>query len=198
MILINGYTIDASVRRAHELNSTTTDRPIEDGSVISDHRVKQPRLYTMEGIVSNTPLGAVEAIRTAAGLAVGVDVPNNDGLPPVDDALAFLEDLFESGERVRIVTKEKTLDNMVLLSLRTPKDRDTGDALRFFGTWKQIQTVTNIRAFVPVTVRRAVRKRKLGTRPAAVPSEQDPPRPEPPKELRSRLYDGESLFKLPL
>lgn len=47
---------DAVLSESHDLSSTPTTFPLEDGSVISDHIVQNPIMLTMTGVISDTPL----------------------------------------------------------------------------------------------------------------------------------------------
>lgn len=136
-VMINNFVIDVSVREDHSFESEVTDYPVESGGSFSDNIRRQPISVTMEGIVSNTPIGDVEAIR-------GI---NTEDLPEVSAAKAYavLRGVWESGEPVTIRTSLGTFENMALQSLSVPRDGDTGDALRFTAVFQQIVTVTNKR-----------------------------------------------------
>lgn len=50
------FQFDATLNEAHNLNSTPTMFPLEDGSVISDHIVQNPIQISLTGLVTDTPL----------------------------------------------------------------------------------------------------------------------------------------------
>lgn len=50
--------LDAVVTVQFTFSVEVTDHPIEDGSVVSDHAIKQPVLITVDGVVTETPIDA--------------------------------------------------------------------------------------------------------------------------------------------
>lgn len=79
--------VDVTIFESHSLNSKVTDNPIEDGSSISDHIIKLPRRFSMEGIVSNTP---ITLLGSAAGTAFGLTgFAATEALPGVAGAVAI-------------------------------------------------------------------------------------------------------------
>jgi len=56
VIQIGHVAVDASFHEIHEMSGETTDHPVEDGSNISDHVILNPRVFSMEGVVTNQPL----------------------------------------------------------------------------------------------------------------------------------------------
>jgi len=58
--------LDATLQEVHERTSRVTDHPIEGGSTIQDHIVRNPRRLTMEGYITDTPLsGGSVGVTTA-------------------------------------------------------------------------------------------------------------------------------------
>src|SRR5690606_1988974 len=102
-------------------------------------------VVTLEGIVSDTPIGTLAALR-------GEDVR------PSDDAFARLLAIRDAREPVTIETSLRVFENMVLQSLSVPRSAQTGDALRFRATFQQIQLVTNERTMIEVAVPRGAKK----------------------------------------
>jgi hypothetical protein len=148
-VYIDGYLIDAALSEGHKLSSTVTKYPTESGSKISDHIQNEPRAVTIEGIVSDTPIGNVATVRAnATASATGA----LDFLP-TDEALAKLEALWESREPVTVQTSlvgGKTYESMALTDLDIPVDETTGHALRFTAVFEQIKIVQNNRTIVRV------------------------------------------------
>ena len=50
-------TLDISERETHTLSAMVTENEIEDGSVVSDHIRKNPRSVTIDGFISEFPVG---------------------------------------------------------------------------------------------------------------------------------------------
>ena len=53
---IGDIVIDASITETHVLENEITDHPVEQGANISDHSRPLPDSFTMECVVSNTPI----------------------------------------------------------------------------------------------------------------------------------------------
>lgn len=168
MVTIKGFLIDAAPVETHTLDSATTDHPIEDGADVTDHIRVLPDRVTIEGIVSNTPIGLAAEVRSSAsqflvestGGEITADTPLR-GLP-ADDALALLKQIRADREPVTVVTTIETYENMVMESLTIPQG--TGDALQFRATFREIQIVKTERTSIPVSVPRGEKKTNLGTK----------------------------------
>lgn len=163
MIIIADLELDASISEQHGFESEVTEHPVEEGADIADHVRARPIVVTIEGVVSDAPIGPVATRRTANAL-------------PSDDALAKLLAIRDAREPVTIQTTlgnkspnevGKVYQNMVLTSLSIPRDSATGFALRFSATFTQIQLVTNERTTVRVSVPRGAKKVNLGNKPSA-------------------------------
>jgi hypothetical protein len=156
MILIDNHVFDAALFETHRRDSEVTEFPVESGADFTDHIRRLPIEVEIEGIVSDTPIGQVALLRELDG---------GSGVLPSEEALAKLEQIYERRQPVTIQTSKKLYERMAMTSLEIPVDRETGKALRFTATFRQIKVVTNqriaIRA-VPV----AQGTRKQGQQPA--------------------------------
>lgn len=143
---IDGFLIDAALTEGHKYSAQLTKYPVESGSQIADNVTKDPTVVTIEGIVSDTPLGnALQARQSAQS--------NPDAtfeFLPSDEALAVLERIYDDEEPVTVETSLKRYENMVLIDLDIPVDGETGDALRFTATFEQVTIRTNRRTTVRV------------------------------------------------
>lgn len=148
LITINDYVIDASLTETHTFESDVTEYPVEQGSAISDNVRPKPVVVVIEGIVSDTPIGKMVDLRNNQGDAGGMNF-----LPSVD-ALAALLAIRDARQPVTIATTLQRFENMVLINLEVPRDRQTGAALRFTATFQQITIVTNARTTVRVAALR--------------------------------------------
>ena len=175
MILINGFLIDAAPVETHSLNSVTTEHPVEEGADVTDHIRISPDMLTIEGLVSNTPIGEVAVVREnespflteVTGGVVTADTPLR-GVPS-DDAFAFLKAIRAKREPVEVITNIATYRNMVMIGLSVPQD--STDALRFRATFQEIQIVKTDRTAVPVEIPRAQKKSKRGKKSSEVVKE---------------------------
>lgn len=171
MILVAGFAIDASVTEDHTARNEVTDNPVESGAVMTDHVRRMPATLTLECIVSDSPLGQVEALR-------------GEGTVPSVDARAHLESLLANPEPFTVVTSIRTYENMVIESLSEPRRAGIGHAMRFTATLRQITIVTNERTTVQVAVPRAAKKVNRGHR-AAKKAPTQAPLP-PPKAVENQ------------
>ncbi len=152
MLIIDGYTVDAALTENHNLSADVTEFPVEDGSTISDHVIVKPRQYSCTGVISNSPLAAIAALRNAA-------------TEPATEGRQILEAILETKKVITIQTTLRSYANMVMESLSFEESSTTGDALRFAASFRQITITTNIRSKQTVrAVRIAKSKQDLGNR----------------------------------
>lgn len=158
MLLIDNFLIDASLSESHNRESEVTEFPVESGADFTDHIRQLPVEIEIEGIVSATPIGRVALLR---------DLDGGSGILPTEEALAHLERIFERRQPVTVQTDLQLYERMAMTSLQIPRDRETGKALRFTATFRQIRVITNQRI-----ARRADPigggNQKLGPKPAGV------------------------------
>jgi hypothetical protein len=154
----SGLSLDAAQIINPTFDSEVTDYPVESEADHVDNVRPRPVVLQLEGIVSDTPIG-------------------ESAVPPVDEfgtrrsveALAFLLETRKNRALVTVRTPELDYRNMAIESLQVRQDPDTGDALFFTATFKQVRIVTNERATIRVSVPRARKKVNLGNK-AAIPA----------------------------
>jgi hypothetical protein len=156
MLKIDGYIIDASVVEEHSFDADVTEHPVESGANIADHVRSKPARVTIDGVVSDTPIGNVADLRIA----------DDPGALPSNDAFTRLLLIRQLREPVTIETDIRTYDNMVLQSLSVPRSKETGEALMFRATFVEVIIITNERTSVRVAVPRAKNKTNLGEKPS--------------------------------
>ncbi len=150
-IFIDGYEIDVTTSETHEFDSEITADPVEKGSDITDNQRLLPDSVTLTGVVSDTPIGDLANRRV-------------DGEVNSQFALDFLLEVREARQPVTIETSLRTYTNMLMKNLSVPKDAETGDALVFTATFREVRIVTNDRTTIEVALPRAKRKRNIGTK----------------------------------
>ena len=128
-IIINGTTIvviDVRVSETHDFSSRTTDYPVEDGSVLSDHVIVDPFTISMTGVVSNTPLPKT-----------GTEESTTDNGERRSD-VAYQE-LVTANRTKKTVVYDSTLASYsgILTSLSFSKDNTTGESISFSATFKE-------------------------------------------------------------
>lgn len=157
-VLIGGYVIDVTVNENHQFDSDVTEYPVETGGDITDNVRPKPIIVTLDGVVSDTPIGTIATLRDSQG-----DNGQQDFLPSAD-ALAALLAIREAREPVSITTTLQSFDNMVMTGLEVPRDASTGAALRFSATFQQVIFVTNDRTTVRVATPSNGKQVKLGNK----------------------------------
>jgi hypothetical protein len=156
MIMIDGFPVDVAERETFDLRSTITGFPVESGGEIADHIQNEPYAITLEGRVSDTPLGEIELLRGV------LDEDGRLASKPSTDAFAFFLAVRKRRQPVTIVCSRGTFESMALEQLSVNDDRDSGDALVFVASFKQIIVVTNQRTSTRVAEPRAQSKLGLG------------------------------------
>ena len=172
--IIDQLVLDASIKEEHSAEVDVTDHAVEQGSSITDHARPKPEEVTIEGVVSNTPLNRFQTLRAESfdGVAWQTSAAVNAvrGMPgAAESAYRALRDLRDTPKLVTIVTALRTYDNMLLTSLKVPRDAQTGDCLRFEAKFKQVRIVTNGVTVVATKVTKAVPKKTVGTTPTITP-----------------------------
>jgi hypothetical protein len=160
MVTIDGFEIDCAIREEHLFQSDVTEHPVESGSDIADHIRPKPPTVSIEGVVSDDPIGPI------AGRRGDLNASGRLEFSPTVDALAFLKAIYAERRVVTIVTGLGTYEDMALPELSIPRDAKTGAALRFMATFRQVRFVTNERTTVSVAVPLAAKKADRGHRPA--------------------------------
>ena len=158
-VLINNYVIDVATSEDHAFDSEVTEYPVEQGGDITDNVRPKPITVTLEGIVSDTPIGPIADLRNSQG-----DNGQLDYLPS-HDALAVLLAIRDAREPVSITTTLQSFDNMVMTGLSIPRDAATGAALRFTATFQQVIFVSNNRTTVRTATPANAAPRNLGNKP---------------------------------
>lgn len=147
--------LDATLSATPSLTQETTDHPIEDGSLITDHAVVRPRTYAMRGMVSNHPIkegaGGTNSVElfTAPGFGVNRFVVTQEGGEDVSDdlraktAFDMFTDIVENNRLVRISYDLEILENMICTSASFPRDTRTAESLLFDLEFKQVKFVSS-------------------------------------------------------
>ncbi len=156
MVSIDGYPVDLFVTEEHAFEADVTEHPVERGGVVTDNTRLKPPTLSLEGVVSDSPLGTVATDPSRTGSSL-----------PSEDALAKLMQIRDAREPVVITTALRRYENMGLVSLSIPKSAGTGKALRFKASFKQITIVSNKRTTVKTAAPRSKKKTKRGLKPSA-------------------------------
>ena len=161
-------TIDATMKDSRSFSNKITEKPIEDGSCVSDALILNNTKYTLQGIVSNTPI--VNALKqdvtveissgflnTASQFLNGYTTENSTvKTTPVKsdtyvlNAYNFLTNLMSSSKVFSVkITGYPELKNLLPTSLHVDFDQESGDALHFNLEFEKIKMVSSKTTTVP-------------------------------------------------
>lgn len=129
--------IDATLTQQHSKSVELTKYPVEDGTSVSDHAIRKPDAYRLDGIITNTP------VVTAEEMSNGI----NDRR--AETARDILEGIVAARKPVTIDAGSRVLDNMVMTSLEIPRDASLGDCTRFMASLEEIVTVKTETSALP-------------------------------------------------
>ena len=135
-VQIDGFPVDASLSESHDYDDEVTQFPVEKGSDITDNKRKRPLKVTIEGLVTDTPLGQFARHST-----------RQSGLP-TDTARAKLLAVRDADEPIIIVTSLDLYKNMLLTSLSFPREGGEPHQLHFKVEFVQVTFITNNRTTV--------------------------------------------------
>jgi hypothetical protein len=128
--------LDASPEQLHRMTAQATDHEVESGIAVTDHVRAEPKLLTLQVIVSNTSLRADLA-----------------GPSRARDAWAVLEDAEARGLVAVVTTPLKTYSSMVLIEAQAPVTALDGSWLRAELTFKELRLVQTQTVADPVPAR---------------------------------------------
>jgi hypothetical protein len=65
---VHGLLLDASPSRQHTVSAQVTEHPVERGAPATDYIRPMPRRLTVEGFITNTPIGAPPVVKEIAAV----------------------------------------------------------------------------------------------------------------------------------
>lgn len=166
MVIIDGFPLDCTLTEEHNYESEATTYPVESGAEITDHIRPRPTIVNIEGIVTDTPLETVAALRPNKA-ARTIEIENPDGeteIVPVRElkyshlAIDHMLEIHESREPVKLETAIKTYKRMVMTSF-SPKKQ--GDSVHITATFQEVIFVTNRRTVIKVAVPQHAKKKVI-------------------------------------
>jgi hypothetical protein len=163
--------IDVVASETHNGSAEVTEHPVESGANKTDHVRPRPVELRIEGLVSNAAVTPQQSlVYDAERHAFDVE---SDG--QADDRAQVARDILEgirtrgdvvalqlgsaaqaqeSGARFSgrgaIRSTARLYEDLAIVELSFPRDRSTGDALRFSATFRQIETATSQTVDAPV------------------------------------------------
>lgn len=152
---IDGYPIDVVISEMPKFTADVTNFPSEKFGNFSDNIQLNPIEFSVEGIVTDTPTGAMKLDPTRD--------PQTGNPIPSKDAYTRLVALWLARKTISIETTFGKFDDMAVASVLPKKTPKTGKALEFTATFKQIVAVENNRTTVRVAIPNGANKTNLGS-----------------------------------
>lgn len=164
---IGELKLDVTSSENHISRNEVTQYPVENGFDISDHIIQRPDEISISAIISNTPVGLLQAragevFNLLKGQSVSYkNLINGQGGGKAQIARDILYRISgrvihkELGtqrvkpELVTLVTGLRVYNDMAITELNFPRDASTGDALRFSATFKKVIKVDTESVKIP-------------------------------------------------
>ncbi|MCW1825694.1 hypothetical protein OLZ31_02330 [Enterobacter asburiae] len=176
---------DVVEQEPHDWTRDITTNPVEGGSPIADHIIRQPKKLSVTGMISNTPVRGI--------------ISRIEGEPPKDnvrEAIALLENFYNSNELLTVYTRDIVYENMLITSISIPRRTEDGTAINFSMDFQQVNIVTTATTKLPPGIGvgkdgksnakdKATKNRATGTKNAGKAAAEI----AGPPEYRSRAYD---------
>lgn len=149
---IGSLTLDTTIDERHEYTNQVSSFPIEDGSEITDHVRQEPERITLTGIVTKSPvkfLGGALVRKTDFFQRGNENDAVQEALETLltDAGYAFpiqpgtLQARKNTVRPIDVVTGLRCYPGMIITNLSIPRDKSTGDAMRFSITLKKVNFV---------------------------------------------------------
>lgn len=156
MIRIDGYPIDAALEERISYEAEVTENAVEKGADITDHVSPRLPILEFDGVVSDTPIGAVATDPTRTGAAQQHS----------REAYKKFLEVFNGvdGKVVGVVVECSfgKFENMILKTLTPVKNAQSAKAFRFTASFKQIAIRENTRTTVRTSIRNGDKKQPNG------------------------------------
>lgn len=121
--VLDTLVLDASLSEIHDSDADVTEFPVEQGSDITDNVRIKPKALQVEALISDFHLSNAGRAQASSGGPPRSQRPLKGNIGDAKTTLAKLEDYQASGILIDVETGLKSYRNMVIKSLRTPRDR---------------------------------------------------------------------------
>jgi hypothetical protein len=193
----NNLAVDATISDTRNFAAKITNRPIEDGTSISDSIILENPEFTIEGIITNTPtviaqdsdvtvdpdfrflknVGDFFNLNTSEYEKIKVSEVKINDTPPVLKAYQFLQNLYKGKKLFSLqFSGFDQIDDLVVSNLKYVFTSETGEALHFYLDIKQVQLTSGQKTTVPKNKaqNKVVDKKQMGTQPTKEVKKDDP------------------------
>lgn len=143
--------VDAVIYENYGLSSQVTAHPIDFAAEVSDHIINNPRLYTIEAVTTDTPMGLLQALQTIGNNArnalnaLSSAIIGEDLVAPATArsvaAFMSLVALWESKAVINMQTGMGLWEDMAILDIQVRVDKETANCLRFTATLRHVRRV---------------------------------------------------------
>ena len=146
---IGGIKIDGVITESTRRSAIVSSNPIENGSNISDHVIKEPMRYSMTGIITNTPIGsdaATQLFGSVVDVVTGIfGKSEQGGISRSRQAYQNLVELLEAGELISVDTGLRSYDNLIFESISVDANKETSNGISFSASFVQAIIVQSAR-----------------------------------------------------
>lgn len=112
-------TIDATLSRRHNRSAQVTKHKVSKGSDISDHVISDNKKFSLEGVIS--------------------EFTRENNISLADATFEKIEEAIETGEIVKVKSKRKNYDNLIITGFDCTDSVDKGYSLVFSLDFEQIR-----------------------------------------------------------
>ena len=145
---VGGIAIDGVIEETTNRSMRITEHPVEDATTISDHIIRVPLSYSMEGVITDSPL-ATEALTGIADSVTGVFGKSEEsGQTRSQQIYSELVKLLEKKEVIEIQTTLQLYKDLAFESISVKQDKDRARSIHFSATFKQVIIVRSSSAEV--------------------------------------------------
>lgn len=167
---IDTLVLDASLSEVHDSDADVTEFPVEQGSDITDNIRLKPKGLQVEALISDFHLSNEGRSQASSGGPSSSQRPLKGHAGDAKTTLAKLEDFQLKGTLIDVETGLKSYRNMVIKSIRTPRDRKN-----FTGNDKKagsIKATIILQSIIIVTSQSVVIKQSIPKGQAVTPKGQ--------------------------
>lgn len=164
----NTLAVDATISESRQFSAKITHKPIEDGTSISDSKIIENAQFSIEGIISNTPIVQAQQqdvtvtpdygfLKNASQFFNFISTENEtikvaqvNASTPVLNAYIFLQNLYSSFKTFSVqISGFDEIKNLLVKNFKVDFTTDIGDCLHFNLDIEQIQIVSSQTTTVP-------------------------------------------------
>jgi len=125
---------DVSVTESHVRQAQVTEHPVEDGSVIGDHKIYKPKVISLTAVISDTPLGLLQLVAQVFQNPFATKTVSQKGWDN-------LNKMYSEDEPIEIITGLESYTNMHIENLVANRNANTTGGVSFRARFKEIKVV---------------------------------------------------------